>query len=58
MRFIAPPLCPRLGVPFAQDLGDGLLSAEALARPPVFRRARAVVRFADGPERLLVHRLK
>ena len=58
MRFIEAPFCPRLGLPFAQDLGEGLLSAEALAHPPVFRRARAVVRFADGPERLLVHRLK
>ena len=58
MRFIERPFCERLGIPFAQDLGPGLLSAEALARPPVYARARAVARFEDGPARLLVHRLK
>ena len=42
----------------AQDLGAGLISPQAMAEPPVYGRARAVVRFADGPERHLVHRLK
>ena len=58
MRFIERPFCERLGTPFAQDLGAGLLSPEALARPPVYGRARAVVRFGDGPERRLMHALK
>ncbi len=58
MNFIERPFCDRMGTPFAQDLGEGMLSAEALAGPPVFRRARAVVRFEDGPSRILVHRLK
>ena len=58
MRFIERPFCERLGTPFEQDLGEGLLSPQAMADPPVFRRARAVARFEDGPARRLVHRLK
>lgn len=59
VRFIERPYCERLGTPFSIDLGvDGLLSPEAVADPPVYARARAVVRFEDGPARLLVHRLK
>lgn len=58
MRFIERPFCERLGTPFEQDLGEGLLSPQAIADPPVFRRARAVARFEDGPARRLVHRLK
>ena len=58
MRFIERPFCDRLGTPFEQDLGEGLLSPQAIADPPVFRRARAVARFEDGPARRLAHRLK
>ena len=58
MSFIERPFCERLGTPFAQDLGEGLLSAEVMAHPPAYGRARAVVRFEDGPARILVHRLK
>jgi len=58
MRFIERPFCDRLGTPFEQDLGDDLLSSQAVANPPVFQRARAVARFEDGPARRLVHRLK
>src|SRR5271168_3170691 len=58
MRFIERPFCDRLGTPFEHDLGDGLLSPQAVTDPPVFRRARAVARFEDGPARRLVHRLK
>jgi ComF family protein len=59
MGFIERPYCERLGTPFAQDLGrPGLISPEAMADPPVFGRARAVVRYDDGPARRLVHRLK
>ena len=58
MRFIERPFCERLGTPFEQDLGDGLLSPQAMADPPAFGRARAVARFEDGPSRKLVHRLK
>ena len=57
-RFIERPFCERLGLPFAQDLGTGLLSPDAMAHPPVFGRARAVARFEDGPARRLMHGLK
>ena len=58
VRFIERPYCERLGTPFAQDLGPGLVSPEAIATPPVYARARAATRFDDGPARQLVHRLK
>jgi ComF family protein len=58
MRFIERPYCERLGTPFEHDLGQGLISPQAMADPPAFDRARAVARFEDGPARTLVHRLK
>jgi ComF family protein len=58
IRFIERPYCERLGTPFDHDLGDGLISPQAAADPPVYGRARAVARFEDGPTRRLVHRLK
>ena len=58
VRFIERPYCERLGTPFAQDLGPGLLSPEAMADPPVWARARAVAGFDEGPARQLVYRLK
>ena len=57
VRFIEPPLCPVYGTPFAYDLGEGILSAEALADPPPFRRARAAAVYGDVA-RSLVHQLK
>jgi ComF family protein len=57
VRFIGPPLCPVTGTPFAYDLGDGIVSAEALADPPPFRRARAAAVYGDVARRL-VHQLK
>ena len=58
LRFVTPPLCDRLGTPLPLDLGPGLLSPEALANPPVYRRCRAVACFDEGPAQALVHRLK
>jgi ComF family protein len=57
LSFIAPPLCPRLGIPFIYDPGPGLLSMEAIANPPAYQRARAAVRY-DDVARTLVHALK
>jgi ComF family protein len=54
---IAPPYCERLGIPFAYDPGPGVLSMEAIADPPAYRRARAAVRY-DDIARKLVHSLK
>ena len=57
LSFIAPPYCPRLGIPFVYDPGPGLLSMEAIAGPPAYARARAAVRY-DDVARTLVHALK
>src|SRR5687768_8821170 len=34
IRYIEPPLCPVYGTPFAYQLGEGIVSAEALAAVP------------------------
>ena len=57
LSFIAPPFCPRLGIPFVYDPGPGMLSMEAIADPPAYERARAAVRY-DDVARTLVHALK
>jgi ComF family protein len=57
MSFIAPPYCPRLGIPFVYDPGPDMLSMEAIANPPAYARARAAVRY-DDVARTLVHALK
>ncbi len=57
MSFIAPPFCPRLGIPFVYDPGPDMLSMEAIANPPAYARARAAVRY-DDVARTLVHALK
>jgi ComF family protein len=57
LSFIAPPYCPRLGIPFVYDPGPELLSMEAIANPPAYARARAAVRY-DDVARTLVHGLK
>lgn len=44
LAFIAPPFCPRLGIPFVYDPGPGLLSMQAIADPPAYQRARALLR--------------
>jgi ComF family protein len=57
LSFIAPPYCPRLGIPFAYDPGPEVLSMEAIATPPTYQRARAAVRY-DEIAKTLVHGLK
>jgi len=57
LSFMAPPFCPRLGIPFVYDPGSDLLSMEAIANPPAYARARAAVRY-DDVARTLVHALK
>lgn len=57
LALIERPFCERLGVPFAYDHGPGMLSAEAVASPPAFGRARSAARY-DGVAVDLVHRLK
>ena len=57
LSFIEKPYCPRLGIPFVYDPGPDLMSMEAIASPPAYRRARAAVRY-DDVARTLVHALK
>jgi ComF family protein len=47
LRFLEKPWCPVMGTPFAHDMGEGFLSAEAIANPPPFERARAAVVYSD-----------
>ena len=57
LRPITAPLCPRLGLPFEVFLGPDALSAEAIAEPPPFGRARAAVIYNEVAK-TLVSRLK
>ena len=57
LPLIERPFCERLGIPFTYDHGAGVLSAEAIADPPAFGKARAAVRY-EGAAIELVHRLK
>lgn len=55
--FIDAPFCPVSGVPFPYDPGPGIVSAAALASPPPYAKARAVMRYSDESAKL-VHRFK
>lgn len=55
--FIEPPRCDRLGIPLPYPSREKIVSAAALADPPVYDRARAVARY-DGVMRELVHGFK
>lgn len=50
---ITAPMCPVLGLPFAADMGEGALSAAAIAEPPVFDRARAAFVYSDMSARIV-----
>lgn len=53
IRFISKPYCEIMGTPFSHDLGKGVLSADAIANPPAFERARSVVLYDDKMRRLV-----
>lgn len=57
LRPISAPYCPVLGLPFEVPLGPDARSAEAIADPPPFGRARSAVLYNDIA-RKLVSRLK
>lgn len=57
LRQIDEPVCQAMGTPFSYDQGEGALSAEAIANPPAWDRARAAVAY-DEAARLLIHGLK
>lgn len=53
ISFIEPPYCAVLGTPFAYDMGEGMLSPEAIADPPPFGRLRAAALYDDLTARLV-----
>lgn len=55
--FIERPWCAVTGIPFPYEAGEDAVSAVALAHPPPYARARAVMRYGDASARL-VHRFK
>ena len=57
VRFIAPPMCAACGLPFAVDVGAGLLCGPCLQEPPPFARARSAFVY-DGTGRRLVLKFK
>jgi ComF family protein len=57
LRPITAPLCPILGLPFEVSLGPDAVSAEAIANPPNFDRARSAVLY-NAIARSLVGKLK
>lgn len=57
IRFLDRPWCPVMGTPFSYDMGEGFLSAEAIANPPPFARARAAVAY-NGVVKRMVQGLK
>jgi ComF family protein len=57
LRLLDRPWCPVMGTPFTHDMGEGFLSAEAIANPPPFARARAAAAYT-GVARQMVQRLK
>ena len=57
LRFLEQPWCEVMGTPFSHEMGPGVLSADAIANPPPFDRARAAVAHG-GIARRMVHGLK
>ena len=57
LRFLEEPWCAVLGTPFSHDMGEGFLSADAIANPPPFARARSAVAYS-GVARQMVQNLK
>src|SRR5690606_5228117 len=52
LRFIERPWCEVMGTPFSHDMGEGFLSAEAIADPPPFARARSAALYEGVPQRM------
>lgn len=57
LRLLEKPWCAVMGTPFSHDVGEKFLSAEAIANPPPFARARAAVAYS-GVAREMVQGLK
>lgn len=57
LRFLERPWCEVMGTPFSHEMGEGFLSAAAIAEPPPFARARAAVAY-EGVARQMAGGLK
>ncbi len=57
VRVLERPWCPVMGTPFSHEMGEDFLSAEAIANPPPFARARSAVVYS-GVARQMAQRLK
>ncbi len=53
LRLLEKPWCPVMGTPFTHDMGEGFLSAEAIADPPPFERARAAVAYSGVAQQMV-----
>lgn len=51
--FLERPFCEVTGAPFGHDLGEGMVSAEAIANPPPYRRCRSSVLYDENVKRLV-----
>lgn len=55
VHFISPPVCERLGIPLPGSAGPGpFYSADAMVRPPAYKRARAAVHYTGVARKLIV----
>jgi ComF family protein len=54
IAFLDGPCCAQCGYPFDFDPGAGTLCGGCLARPPVFDKARAVMRYDDKSRDLIL----
>jgi ComF family protein len=54
LSFMAPPFCVACGFPFDYDLGAGTLCGACHREPPVYDRARAVLRYDELSRGLLL----
>ena len=54
IEFLGPPCCPRCAYPFEFEMSQETLCAACLSRPPVYDRARAVLRYGDGSRGMLL----
>ncbi|NVK33022.1 MAG: ComF family protein [Rhodobacteraceae bacterium] len=52
--FLSEPVCDLYGTPFSYELGEGALSARAIADPPLFDRARACAAYSGTARDLVV----
>jgi predicted amidophosphoribosyltransferase len=57
LKFLERPWCEVMGTPFSHEMGEGFLSADAIANPPPFRRSRAAVSYS-GVARQMAQGLK